>query len=49
MSGIRSAGSDRLSMKTAIVAAIATTQTMPTISADITVETASLRDKKRRM
>ena len=47
ISGIRSAGSDRLSMKTAIVAKIASTTAMPEISAVRTVETASRPDRNR--
>ena len=47
MSGIRSAGSDKLSMKTAIVTKIASTAAMPVISAVSTVETASCRDRNR--
>ena len=47
ISGIRSAGSDRLSMKTAIVAKIASTTAMPEISAVRTVEAASRPDRNR--
>ena len=47
ISGIRSAGSDRLSMNTAIVAKIASTTAMPEISAVRTVEAASRPDRNR--
>ena len=47
ISGIRSAGSDRLSMKTAIVAKIARTTAMPASSAVRIVVTASRPDTNR--